>query len=150
MTSEETNRRRPLDSLFKASDVVVHVVARPRHPTPFLTTEPNTLDILQHLSPPTPLHKMANEATPRINAQYLDQFTNQTVRIIGKIVSLRGETATLDASGSINIHLNRVRRTQTTKLYLPPTPHFFNPTKQGAFHDGLVATSNHYQTNSPL
>jgi len=52
---------------------------------------------------------MASEATPRINAQYLDSFTNQTVRILGKVTSLRGETATLDANGSVNIHLNRVR-----------------------------------------
>ena len=52
---------------------------------------------------------MASEATPRINAQYLDSFTNQAVRILGKVTSLRGETATIDANGSITIHLNRVR-----------------------------------------
>ena len=51
---------------------------------------------------------MASEATPRVNAKYLDSFTNQTVRILGKVVSLRGETATIDANGSINVHLNRV------------------------------------------
>jgi len=51
---------------------------------------------------------MASEATPRINAQYLDSFTNQTVRLLGKVTSLRGETATIDANGSVNIHLNRV------------------------------------------
>ena len=52
---------------------------------------------------------MASEATPRVNAKYLDTFTNQTVRILGKVVSLRGETATINASGNINVHLNRVR-----------------------------------------
>ena len=51
---------------------------------------------------------MASEATPRINARYLDSFTNQTVRILGKVVSLRGETATVDANGTINLLLNRV------------------------------------------
>ena len=51
---------------------------------------------------------MASEATPRINAKYLDSFTNQTVRILGKVVSLRGETATIDANGTINVNLNRV------------------------------------------
>ena len=51
---------------------------------------------------------MASEATPRVNAQYLESFTNQTVRILGKVVSLRGETATISASGNINVHLNRV------------------------------------------
>ena len=51
---------------------------------------------------------MASEATPRVNAKYLDSFTNQTVRILGRVVSLRGETATIDANGSINVHLNRV------------------------------------------
>ena len=56
---------------------------------------------------------MASEATPRVNAKYLDSFTNQTVRILGKVVSLRGETATIDASGSVNLHLNRVILPQT-------------------------------------
>ncbi|MCJ1342642.1 hypothetical protein MMC31_000829 [Peltigera leucophlebia] len=48
-----------------------------------------------------------SEATPRIHAPYLQAFTNQTVRILGKVVSLRGETATIEANGSITIHLNR-------------------------------------------
>ena len=51
---------------------------------------------------------MATEATPRINAHYLENFMNQTVRILGKVVSLRGETAVIDANGSITVHLNRV------------------------------------------
>ncbi|KAL9129951.1 MAG: hypothetical protein Q9217_001753 [Psora testacea] len=50
---------------------------------------------------------MASEATPRINARYLETFTNQTVRILGRVTSLRGEMATIDANGSINIHLHR-------------------------------------------
>ncbi len=56
---------------------------------------------------------MASESTPRINAKYLQPFTNQTVRILGKVTSLRGETATIDANGSINIHLTRVCLPQT-------------------------------------
>ena len=52
---------------------------------------------------------MSSEATPRVNATYLENFTNQTVRILGKVVSLRGETATIEANGSIHVHLNRVR-----------------------------------------
>ena len=51
---------------------------------------------------------MANEATPRVNAPYLESFTNQTVRIVGKVVALHGETATLDAAGEVQIILNRV------------------------------------------
>lgn len=51
---------------------------------------------------------MASEATPRINANYLEKFTNQTVRVIGKVTSLRGDMATIDAKGSVNIILNRV------------------------------------------
>lgn len=51
---------------------------------------------------------MANEATPRVNASYLESFTNQTVRIVGKVTALHGETATLDASGEVRIVLNRV------------------------------------------
>jgi len=73
---------------------------------------PQSLKASTHASPtpyPHPtLPAMASEATPRINAHYLDSFTNQTVRILGRVVSLRGDTATLDANGSVTIHLNRV------------------------------------------
>lgn len=51
---------------------------------------------------------MASEATPRISAKYLQPFVNQTVRILGKVVSLRGETAVVDANGPITVFLNRV------------------------------------------
>ncbi|PNS17625.1 hypothetical protein CAC42_3020 [Sphaceloma murrayae] len=47
------------------------------------------------------------QATPRITAPYLEQFQHQTVRIVGKVTSLRGEQATIDAGGSINLLLNR-------------------------------------------
>ncbi|KAL9589680.1 MAG: hypothetical protein Q9203_001523 [Teloschistes exilis] len=50
---------------------------------------------------------MATEATPRINARYLETFTNATVRILGRVTALRGESATIDASGNIQLHLNR-------------------------------------------
>ncbi|TKX26101.1 replication factor A protein 3 [Elsinoe australis] len=47
------------------------------------------------------------QATPRITAQYLEQFQHQTVRILGKVTDLRGDQATIDAGGSINLLLNR-------------------------------------------
>ncbi|KAF2773135.1 replication factor A protein 3 [Teratosphaeria nubilosa] len=49
------------------------------------------------------------ESTPRINAAYLQQFSHQTVRILGKVKQLRGEQATIqDANNdNINLHLNR-------------------------------------------
>ncbi|KAG8631554.1 hypothetical protein KVT40_000694 [Elsinoe batatas] len=50
--------------------------------------------------------KMA-QATPRITAPYLGQFKHQTVRVLGKVTDLRGETATIDAGGKINLLLNR-------------------------------------------
>ncbi|KAI9814283.1 MAG: hypothetical protein M1826_002303 [Phylliscum demangeonii] len=37
-------------------------------------------------------------ATPRVSAAYLSSFTNQTVRIIGRVVQLRGEQAIIDTS----------------------------------------------------
>ncbi|KAI9850272.1 MAG: hypothetical protein M1838_005955 [Thelocarpon superellum] len=40
-----------------------------------------------------------NIATPRISHAYLEAFANQTVRIVGRVTQLRGEQATLDASG---------------------------------------------------
>ena len=51
---------------------------------------------------------MGSEATPRINATLLERFSGQTVRIVGKVTSLRGDMATIDASGSVDISLNRV------------------------------------------
>ena len=47
-------------------------------------------------------------ATPRVNSQYLEHFLNRTVRIVGKVTALHGESATLDAEGPITIHLDRV------------------------------------------
>lgn len=49
-----------------------------------------------------------SEATPRITAPYLEQFSHQTVRILGKVRQLRGEQATIDAGGQISVFLNRV------------------------------------------
>jgi len=47
------------------------------------------------------------EQCPRINSQYLDAFTGQTVRITGKVSQIRGETAVIDANGEITVLLNR-------------------------------------------
>ncbi|KAL3423260.1 replication factor A protein 3 [Phlyctema vagabunda] len=46
-------------------------------------------------------------STPRITSEYLDSFTNRTVRIVGKVTQLRGEQATIDAQGNVTAHLNR-------------------------------------------
>jgi len=53
------------------------------------------------------------EATPRITAPYLEHFSHQTVRILGKVRQLRGEQATIDAAGQINVFLNRVSKNVT-------------------------------------
>ncbi|TKA29279.1 hypothetical protein B0A50_03789 [Salinomyces thailandicus] len=47
------------------------------------------------------------ETTPRITAPYLEQFSHATVRILGKVRQLRGEQATIDANGNIEVRLNR-------------------------------------------
>ncbi|KAI9698754.1 MAG: hypothetical protein M1836_003864 [Candelina mexicana] len=49
------------------------------------------------------------DATPRINAHYLDSFQGQTIRILGKVTQLRGEQATIDAAGNVTVILNRVQ-----------------------------------------
>ena len=51
---------------------------------------------------------MSVEATPRISARYLEQFQGQTIRMVCKVTNLRGEQATVDASGSVTVNLNRV------------------------------------------
>lgn len=45
--------------------------------------------------------------TPRISSQYLDSFTSKTVRLVGRVTQLRGETATIDSEGNVTAHLNR-------------------------------------------
>ncbi|KAL8971258.1 MAG: hypothetical protein Q9183_001135 [Haloplaca sp. 2 TL-2023] len=65
---------------------------------------------------------MSTEATPRINARYLDSFTNSTVRILGKVTSLRGESATIDAKGSVELHLNRVPSLPVSLIYPSEPP----------------------------
>lgn len=48
------------------------------------------------------------EQTPRVNATTLQSFTGKTVRIIGKVTQLHGDTASIDARGTVQIHLERV------------------------------------------
>lgn len=68
------------------------------------------------------------ESTPRITAAYLENFSNQTVRILGKVVQLRGEQATIDSGGQIAVLLNRVRCASDPNphpnLFLPPSLFF--------------------------
>lgn len=51
---------------------------------------------------------MTNEQTPRINSALLERFVNQNVRIVGKVIALRGDTATLDSAGNVLVHMNNV------------------------------------------
>jgi len=45
---------------------------------------------------------------PRINAAYLEQFVNQTVRIVGRVSDVREDSAIVDAKGPIKLLLGRV------------------------------------------
>jgi replication factor A3 len=67
---------------------------------------------------------MEAAATPRVTASYLSSYIGKNVIVVGKVIQLRGDEATLDADGSINAHLNRVR--------FPPLPirTLSQPTKQ--------------------
>ncbi|KAK5137228.1 hypothetical protein LTR08_000198 [Meristemomyces frigidus] len=48
-----------------------------------------------------------SDSTPRITQPYLEQFSHAAVRILGKVRQLRGEQATIDAGGNIQVYLNR-------------------------------------------
>lgn len=50
---------------------------------------------------------MDHPQTPRILAPHLSNFQHRIVRILGKVVQLRGETAVIDANGNIDLILNR-------------------------------------------
>jgi len=65
--------------------------------------------------------------SPRINAPLLDSFTTKTVRIVGKVKELRGDTATIDAVGVITVHLNRVCHLPLSIYSIPiPSLHLMN------------------------
>jgi replication factor A3 len=51
---------------------------------------------------------MDHPQTPRILAPHLSNFQHRIVRILGKVVQLRGETAVIDAGGNVDLILNRV------------------------------------------
>ncbi|KAF2397681.1 replication factor A protein 3 [Trichodelitschia bisporula] len=46
-------------------------------------------------------------ATPRVTQQYLENFRDRVVRIVGKVTKLNGDTAIIDANGTVKITLNR-------------------------------------------
>ncbi|KAF8430616.1 replication factor A protein 3 [Terfezia claveryi] len=50
---------------------------------------------------------MSNEQTPRVNSSLLERFVGQTVRLVGKVMQLRGETATVDSAGNVLVHMNK-------------------------------------------
>ena len=84
---------------------------------------------------------MAVEATPRINARYLEQFSHQTVRIVGKVVSLRGEVASLEADGSVVVHLNRVSPYYLYSNIKDPVPGFNALSPSSRFHLAITYLS---------
>ncbi|KAI9247603.1 replication factor A protein 3 [Helicostylum pulchrum] len=49
-----------------------------------------------------------DKPTPRINSSLREKYAGKTVRIIGKIVSLSGNTAVLNSTdhGQVLVHLN--------------------------------------------
>lgn len=61
------------------------------------------------------------ETTPRITAKYLEQFQGRTVRIVGMVIQLRGDAATVDAGGQINVLLNRVMTLNKNRLPTLPS-----------------------------
>ncbi|KNG45484.1 ssdna binding protein ssb3 [Stemphylium lycopersici] len=50
---------------------------------------------------------MDHPQTPRILASHLQNFQHRIVRMLGKVVQLRGETAVIDAGGQVDVILNR-------------------------------------------
>lgn len=82
----------------------VHVGNRTRLPTHTSLTAP----IYKPSHLPQPFFTM-NEQAPRINAPLLERFQGRVVRIVGKVLELRGDTATIDSHGSITAYLDRVR-----------------------------------------
>lgn len=55
--------------------------------------------------------------TPRITSSHLDSFTNRTVRLLGKVMQLRGDTAIVDSDGNVTLHLNREAHLTVGNIY---------------------------------
>jgi replication factor A3 len=62
---------------------------------------------------------MDHPQTPRILAPHLQSFQHKLVRMLGKVVQLRGEKAVIDAGGNVEVILNRVRQSQYFFYFLP-------------------------------
>ena len=60
---------------------------------------------------------MSSEQTPRVNSALLERFVGQNVRLVGKVIQLRGESATLDSNGNVVVHM-----TSVCTLFLFPVP----------------------------
>ena len=64
---------------------------------------------LKQLSTHTPpTATMEHPQTPRVLQPHLSSFQHRIVRVLGKVVQLRGENAVVDAGGQIDVILNRV------------------------------------------
>ncbi|KAF2653983.1 replication factor A protein 3, partial [Lophiostoma macrostomum CBS 122681] len=50
---------------------------------------------------------METPQTPRILAPHLNAFQHRIVRMVGKVVQLRGDMAIIDAGGNVDVILNR-------------------------------------------
>ena len=50
---------------------------------------------------------MEQSSTPRITCPYLNSYVGRNVMVVGKVLQLRGQTATLDADGNVTAELNR-------------------------------------------
>ncbi|KAF2799329.1 replication factor A protein 3 [Melanomma pulvis-pyrius CBS 109.77] len=50
---------------------------------------------------------MDHPQTPRILAPHLQAFQHKLVRMLGKVETLQGDTAVIDAGGKVDIILNR-------------------------------------------
>ncbi|KAF1833421.1 replication factor A protein 3 [Decorospora gaudefroyi] len=50
---------------------------------------------------------MDHPQTPRILAPHLSNFQHRIVRVLGKVVQLRGDMAVIDAGGNVDVILNR-------------------------------------------
>jgi replication factor A3 len=73
---------------------------------------------------------MDHPQTPRILAPHLSQFQHRIVRILGKVVQLRGDMAVIDAGGNVDVILNRVC------FYLPAPPNFLSLLPKSWRHEG--------------
>lgn len=93
---------------------------------------------------------MDHPQTPRILAPHLSAFQHKIVRVLGKVVQLRGDTAIIDADGQIEISLNRVSVFSCSFFFELQVFDWFHTRSVSRSSCSHITMASHYSTSQNL